>query len=162
MTEPGNRMSVGLDTALDLFGKVERDQAAVQRQVTPDVVFNFVVTAHALCDWIQKDPTLPAATKEAAAELAKTNEWLRACRDLANGSKHFSIDRYQPMVEHADASTGYGRGRFGVGPYGVGEWSIKVSWGGATYQALDLVVQVYEVWATFFRQHASQDAGTAA
>jgi hypothetical protein len=160
MTEAGKRMSIGLDTAFDLFAKVTRDRTAVEREVTPDAVFNFVVTAHALCDWVQKDPTILPTAKNSAATLARTNEWLLACRDLANGSKHFTIDRYEPMVQHADAGAGYGMGRYGAGPYGVGEWSIKVSWGGATHQALELVAQVHETWAAFFREHPP--AGDAA
>lgn len=156
MAEPGKRMSIGLDSALDLFGKVGRDRAAVERHVTPDAMFNFVVTAHALRDWVKQDPTISSHAKKAAEEMTESNEWLRACKDLANGNKHFVIDRYPPMVEHADAATGFGKGRYEAGPYGVGEWRIKVSWGGSTYDALDLVAGVHDTWAAFFRDHVRQ------
>ena len=162
MTEPGKRMSIGLDSAFDLFQKVGRDLTAVEREVTPDAVFNFVVTAHSLGDWVQKDPTVSPTAKQAAADLARTNEWLLACRDLANGNKHFGIGRYEPLVQHADAATGFGMGRYGSGAYGVGEWSIKVSWGGATHSALDLVRRVHEAWAAFFRDCVPQGSATAA
>ncbi len=162
VAQPGKRMSIGLDTASDLFRKVERDRTALEREVTPDAVFNFVVTAHALCDWVQKDPTLSRTAKLGAVDLARTNEWLRACRDLANGSKHFTIDRYHPLVEHADAASGYGRGRYGVGAYGGGEWCITISWDGNTYKALDLVARVCEAWTAFFQDQAMKDDGAVA
>jgi hypothetical protein len=154
-------MPIGLDSAFDLFRKVERDRAAVERDVTPDALFNFVVTAHSLTDWVQKDPTILPAAEEACASLAKTNDWLRACRDLANGSKHFAIDRYEPLVEHADAVSGYGVGRYGVGAYGQGEWRITVSWGGTTHDALAFVAEVTKVWTDFFREHAPAKGGAA-
>ena len=162
MSQPGKRMPIGLDSAHDLFRKVERDRAAVERAVTPDSLFNFVVTAHSLCDWVQKDPTISADAKEACANLAKTNNWLRACRDLANGSKHFAIDRYEPFVQHADVVSGYDVGRYGAGEYGRGEWQVTVSWDGNTHDALELVAKVAEIWTAFFREHAPDNGGAAA
>ena len=93
MVKPGKPMPIGLDSALDLFRKVQRDREAVEREVTPDCLFNFVVTAHSLCDWIPKDPAFSPTAGAACADLARNNPWLRARRDLANGSKHFTIDR---------------------------------------------------------------------
>ncbi len=153
MSQLGKRMPIGLDSAHDLFHKVQRDCATVEAQVTPDSLFNFVVTAHSLCDWVQKDSTILAEAKKACANLANTNPWLMACRDLANGSKHFAIDRYKPFVQHADAASGYGVGRYGAGEYGRGEWQVTVSWDGKTHDALELVAKVTETWTAFFREH---------
>jgi hypothetical protein len=155
-------MSIGLNTALDLYAKVLRDRAVVQDRVTPDALFNFVVTGHSLCEWVRKDPTLPQAARAAVDQFEATDEWIRACRDLANGNKHFAIDRYQPVVEHADAASGYGVGRFGVGPFGEGEWRIMISWDNVTHDALELVANVTKAWEEFFTRCGVVANGPAA
>ena len=48
----------GLLTARDLFEKLERDFEVLDGQVTSDAVFNFVVTAYHLCEWITEDPSI--------------------------------------------------------------------------------------------------------
>ena len=53
-------------------------------------------------------------------------------------------------------------GRFGAGEYGVGEWSITVSWDGTAHPALDLVHEVCETWRSFFREHSAPDDKSAA
>lgn len=147
-------MPSGFDSAHDLFAKVKRDHAAVELEVTPDAFFNFVVTAHCMRDWVDEDPAISADAKKACAVLVTANDWLRACRDLANGSKHFAIDRYEPLVENAGAASGFGMGRHGVGAYGHGEWSISVSWGGETHNALTFGAEVVKAWEMFFESHA--------
>ncbi|WP_189472964.1 hypothetical protein [Litchfieldella qijiaojingensis] len=157
MSNVGKRMPIGLDSALDLFRKVDRDRAVLSSKVTPDAFFNFVVTANSLVDWVKNDPAVSSLAKQECEKLVQSDQWLRACRDLANGSKHFVINRYEPMVEHADASSGYSKGRYGVGVYGQGEWSIIVSWNGGKYTALKFAEHVVDVWSTFFRNHDPTD-----
>ncbi|WP_152527055.1 hypothetical protein [Halomonas sp. PBN3] len=157
MSKIGKRFPIGFDSSLDVFRKVERDWADLNSNTTPDALFNFVVTAHSLVDWVQNDPGISDLAKRECEKLAKTDQWLRACRDLANGSKHFVINRYEPTVEYSDVSSGYGKGRYGVGVHGQGEWSIIVSWNGGRYPALKFADHVVDVWSTFFRNHDLTD-----
>jgi hypothetical protein len=60
-------------------------------------------------------------------------------------------------VEHADAATGYGVGRFGIGPYGEDEWRITISWDGRSHDALEFVAGVVESWQGFFQDRGVND-----
>ena len=53
----------------------------------------FFIRCLHLKDWLKADRTLADAVKRGAEELVNTDEWLRLCADVANGSKHLRIDR---------------------------------------------------------------------
>ena len=140
----------GLDTAADLYQKLRRDADRLEKLVTPDDFFNFVITAHSLCDWAERDPSL-SSTAHAAVANVRVTSWMQICRDLANGSKHFEVTTYNASVTGSHGDVGYGTGRYGVGAYGVGEWSITVEHDGSTHDALAVVVEVMAVWHDFFQ-----------
>ncbi|MBI9092451.1 MAG: hypothetical protein JEZ12_24810 [Desulfobacterium sp.] len=83
----------------DLLAKVVRDARRVHFSKSPenacDHLFNFCVTAHSLRDWCMKyldiEPKTPEANKFHTA--CNTNDNLRYCRDIANSSKHFGLDK---------------------------------------------------------------------
>jgi hypothetical protein len=146
-------MPIGFNSSLDLFHKVERDKEDLISVVTPDTFFNFVVTAHSLVDWVKNDRMVSEKARQECKKLAKNDQWLLACRELANGSKHFFINRSEPIVEKVEAFNGYGKGRYGTRDYGQGEWSITVSWDGKEYTALEFAEPIVSIWAAFFENY---------
>lgn len=122
-------MGTQIRTATDLFKKLKRDLALLDAEVTSDRFFNFVITARHLPEWSEKDPTYNGSAAINVAPL-KESPIFRACRDIADASKHFSLKQWrleQTNVAHVDSAQGFGTGRFGRGHFGVGEESISIS-----------------------------------
>lgn len=118
----------GLRTARDLFGKLVRDAALLDDQVTGDRMFNFVVTAMHLAEWIEKDPTMSVAPTE-LAEL-RVSPLLAACREIADALKHFDLEPRRASttdVVSVSTSQGYSVGRFGKGGFGADKEQITIT-----------------------------------
>ena len=148
-------LTYGLTTAADMLAKFRRERQRLLREVTSDDFFNFVVTAYHLIEWIEKDPSIPAAAKSDLA-CVRRDTFIATCRDLTNASKHFRLKaNYQNQVtSSASSERGYGLGRYGAGGFGVGEESITVELlDGTSFSALDLVDQVSRLWEAFFARH---------
>jgi len=144
----------GLQSALDLFNKVERELARLETAVSADTYFNFAITAYHICDWVEKDSTLPKAARRELESLRQQLP-IQICRDIANGSKHFGVNYSDPVVADATCVTGYGMGRYGKGAYGVGEPKIQVTLAdGSLLDGLDIARQAVQLWRTFFTKHA--------
>ena len=127
--------------------------ARLEAEVTSDTYFNFVITAYHLCDWIKADTTVPAGARAALGALRKQLP-IRVCRDLANGSKHFQLTYPDVIVADATCTTGFGVGRYGGGPFGVGEASIPVTLSdGTVLDGLGLARQATQLWRAFFAAH---------
>ena|SRR2546426_11520060 len=144
-----------LKTAADLLGKVKRDAALLDQEITSDRFFNFVVTAYSLIDWIRHDPTVPASAKTPSTIASiRNNPWLLLCGDAATGAKHFKLTTRAPTADKVSVASGWGVGRYGKGAYGAGEEQITVHLpDGTVYGALDLVGGVLKAWENFFDQH---------
>jgi hypothetical protein len=145
----------GLTSPPDLFAKLQRDADLLDKQVTSDCVFNFVVTGYSLIDWIKNDSRLPSSARNATATNTLYRD-LRICGDLANGCKHFVLGRNKrkAVTSAATTETGYGVGRFGKGGYGIGEESIVIRLNdGSTIDCLAFVRDVLSVWEKFFSAH---------
>ena len=146
----------GLQTARNLFEKLERDAQLLREEVSSDRFFNFVVTAYSLADWVHNDPNLPAAAKVDLGRVRAMTE-IQICRDLANASKHFQLNPKRnpnPTVAKAESEQGYGVGRYSVGGYGVGEEEITVSLSaGGSVNGLDVMEVVVRIWGQFFTKH---------
>lgn len=81
-----------LKTAEDLFRKLERDFNLMRaRPLDPDVCFNFFVTAEHLPEW-----HFGGDAKKAAAHR-DSKALLRVCSHLANGAKHFQVNRHSSV-----------------------------------------------------------------
>lgn len=152
----------GLRTAEDLCQKLRPDYETLRRQVTSDAVFNFVVTAHhLLTDWIDKDPSVDQAMKDKLRAKAQNSEALQMIRDLADGAKHFQIDRSMDMrlVESTSASSGFGIGRFGKGSYGTAEESaIFTRNNGEPMNILELAKTIMVLCDEFFPAGAAPNS----
>jgi hypothetical protein len=116
----------GLMTSRDLLAKLERELGRLETEVSADTYFNFVMTAYHLCDWIKNDPRVPVAAKTALPAFRKLLP-IRVCRDIANGSKHFTLTYSNVIVADATCVVAYGTGRFGHGAFGTGESEIQVT-----------------------------------
>ncbi|GED43677.1 hypothetical protein [Cobetia marina] len=94
-----NKMSIlpVLDSPNDLLMKLCRESmrtyTAKSIEEVSDHFFNFCITAHAHRDWIIKYSDLD---KKSVHCYFNQYETLRMCRDIANASKHFGLDRQKP------------------------------------------------------------------
>jgi hypothetical protein len=138
----------------DLLGKLEREMARLEAEVSPDTYFNFAITAYHLCDWIKNDPRVSASARGALEPLRKQLP-IRVFRDLANGSKHFQLTYPNTIVVDATCTTGFGVGRYGKGAYGQGERAIQVTLSDGTLRdGLALAREATTLWQTFFTANA--------
>ena len=146
-------LTYGLSSANGLLGKLRRDAALFDEEVTSDRFFNFVVTGYSLIDWVKNDPSVPTAAKSAVSSLY-SDAWLKVCGDLATASKHFILTMRVPVTADASSKRGWGCGRLGKGGWGQGEESIVVMLNdGASYSGLDLVSGVLQTWERFFTSY---------
>jgi len=149
----------GLNSAVDLFHKLQRDAERLNREVTSDAFFNFVITGYSLVDWIKNDPVMPASTKTTAVRDGLYREpWLKVCGDLANASKHFMLTHRVPVTTEAKSTSGYGMGRCGAGAFNIGEETIEIQVRDekgieSEWTALEFVTGVIQVWLGFFARH---------
>ena len=148
-------LTYGLLSARSLYEKLQRDAEALEEEVNSDRFFNFVVTGYSLIDWVKKDPSVPQKVQTAAKNIYKDInhdqwKWIKRCRDLANASKHFTLN-YPPITSSATSEQGFGQGRYGRGGFGLGEESIEVTLtDGSNFDCLELVEGVMKTWNDFF------------
>lgn len=149
-------LRAALKTPSDLFEKLKRDARILQDQVSSDGLFNFVVTAHSLHDWIQKDPNAPKSAKSALT-THRASELLKICRDIANANKHFELNtssKNKSVTRVVESKSGFGIGRYGAGPFGIGEESIEITLqDGAAFNLLQFSKDVEKAWSRFFAKH---------
>ncbi len=147
--------TIGLETAKDLRDKLRRDSVLLDKEVTSDALFNFVVTGYSLIDWIKHDSNVPshARSSEEITNLYE-DKWLKVCGDLATSAKHFKITKRKPVIDATKSREGWGMGRYGKVGYGVGEVSIMVMLSdGSEFSALELMNGVLASWDVFFSKH---------
>jgi hypothetical protein len=149
-------LTFGLSTVRDLFAKLRRDAALLDETVTTDRFFNFVVTGYSMIDWVKNDPSVPKTAKDSAAvQRLYDDTWIKTCGDLATAVKHFSLTKRKPIASSATSDKGYGAGRYGKGPYGVGEASIRIELtDGSAFDCFDLVKGVIDTWDRYFKIYA--------
>jgi hypothetical protein len=148
-------LTFGLQDANDMLAKLHHEHEGLEQEVTSYNLFNFVVTAYHLTDWVEKDPVMPPAAKRELASI-RDDTYIAVCRDLANANKHFKLNRnYTDRVtSEARSKRGFGVGRFGAGPFGRGEESITIVLTDATeHDALALARSVIDIWDAFFARH---------
>ena len=142
----------GISTAKDLFEKLKRDAAILDKEVSSDAFFNFVITGYSLIDWVKKDSSIPHA--KADIDALYSNKWLKICGDLATSAKHFVFTNRKPITSSSTSRQGYGIGRYKKGAYGVGEELIAVSLtDGSEISSLEIVLNVIDTWQLYFTKH---------
>ena len=123
--------SYGFEKPSDLYQTLKRDAQEIDKESTPDRVFNFALTAyHLLEDWIRKSGA-PKEVKKKIKDFqvnATDINPFNICRDIANGSKHFFLDgknkakKVVKDINTQQAGYGYRYGSF----YGGAEHAIKI------------------------------------
>jgi len=168
-----DRKRLGLERPADLLSKLrwEIDQVMVPTDhgaVASYRAFNCAVTAWSICDWVWNaaapDPrgTLPAESpnpnangSEPLASLLRDQcRELAICQQLANGSKHFTLDRYNDETlssyrsrgVHVDCSED-GKRRL-VPAYGV-----LIVDGERIYNDILLFTVACNYWIGFFKRY---------
>jgi hypothetical protein len=101
-------LTYGLKSPRDLFEKVKRDAQLLVQDLTSDKFFNFVVTGYSIIDWVKNDPSISQPVKSAVINLY-TDPWIKVCGDLANASKHFTLDepKRTPITASAESHKGH-------------------------------------------------------
>jgi hypothetical protein len=148
-------LTFGLKTPRDMLGKLKREHARLENEVTGDDLMNFVISGYHLIDWIRNNASVSSAVT-ADAKLMYDNTYVAVCRDLANGSKHFELksDYKDRVTDKTSVISGYGTGRYGKDAYGVGEPSIIiVLTDGQRFDALQFGKEVIAAWEGFFVKH---------
>ena len=146
-------LTYGLLSARSLYEKLQRDAKALEEEVNSDRFFNFVVTGYSLIDWVKKDPSVPKKAQTAVKKIRR-DQSIKTCKDLANASKHFTLDYPNPITSSATSEQGFGAARYGLGGFGLGEERIKVTLtDGSSFDCLKLVDGVMNTWKNFFSLH---------
>ena len=116
-----------INNSHDLYKKLEIDYTVLEEEVNAYSVFNFVVTAFHLHEWIQKDNNISKVKKRFLSKTIINSDEFKICADLANSSKHFNRKiGNNKIVNKTEMKKGYGIGRYGKGAYGIGEESIVI------------------------------------
>jgi len=89
-------LTFGLQTPRDLLGKLKRDAALLNEEVTDDRFFNFVVTGYSIIDWVKKGDFSDTVTT-AVWEMHKEQS-IKICGDIAIASKHFKLKTRDPIT----------------------------------------------------------------
>ncbi len=107
-----------LQTPLDLLRKLGRELLAFRQDAErqSDHAYNFAITAWHLTDWLwQYDKAQnPGAEKcfgcasrrSFQAKICEQSPDIKICTELANGSKHFHVEKHNKVVESAEVSAG--------------------------------------------------------
>lgn len=127
----------------DLLQKAKFDFSKLDAQVNSYDLFNCLCTVNHIPDWIEKDSGVAESVKEAAASLCQNNQNISVVRQLCNRAKHFTRQDFSPNTKQ---QTGYGAGRYGKGPYGVGEPTYAVEVNGEMVNVLNLMRAVIGEW----------------
>jgi hypothetical protein len=163
-------------TSEDFLVKLEADYADFKLQ--PDAArhaLNCIITAYHLIewvwgDWLKKDYVTrqslgctQCAEGRSCIDIFKERlaavEWpsLTVVQAIANGAKHFRIEKGS-VVETTQRITGYGKGPYGVGPFG--RPYLLIDYGTEAPQrwttADQLLDDTLEFWRKFFKTYRSK------
>lgn len=136
-----------LRTPTDMLRKAERELARFQSEFNIDNLFNFVVTAYHIQDYVRAT----AAAPQAALESLLADPDLKACRDLCDKGKHVRltkrVDPDTDMVDGCFSGAAFGELAFSEGD----EW--KLVYDDRTVEVRSLAERVIRKWKSFFSRH---------
>ena len=105
------------------FQNLEKIFGRINGRLHKDVLEEFFKTAYHLIEITEKDEGTSLVQKTMAAALRQDID-MKIYRDIANASKHFSLDPKRnpsPTDDRTSTCEGFGVGRFGKSGYGIGE-----------------------------------------
>lgn len=168
-----DRKRVGLERPSDLLAKLHWEIEQLRLPVDQEAIasyraFNCAVTAWSICDWVwhaaapelrerfrAESPNPNANGSEPLASLVRErSRELVICQQLANGSKHFILDRHNdPTVSSCrlpgvvfDFSDGLKR-------QGIPTHSVLILDGDRTYLDVFIFYVAYDFWTEFFKRY---------
>ena len=140
-----------LENSLDLLRKAQHDFAQLDREVNSYDLFNFLCTVNHLADWAERERGLPRGFKHHVARLRKKLE-IRTIAALCNRAKHFERRKDSPSPSTKVARV-WSAGRYGKGPWGVGEPTYEVEVEGVMKDLLGFARSVLDEWEDVFKRH---------
>jgi hypothetical protein len=143
----------GIENPGDYLAKLEREYARFKSEPEcdhPDHIFNFMVTAHALLEYVVK---LAPQHSNAVGQLAGTGP-MQLCRDIGNRSKHVTLTRNNRLnPESYEESGAIGGAPINAVPINGGSrWKVGYP-GRDWFDAEEVVDQVMFGWRSFFQQN---------
>ncbi len=148
-------LTAGVKTPRDMLGKLHKEHGRLETEVSSGDLMNFAITGYHMIEWIKKHPSSSGGAKSDLEGMYR-NPDIGVCRDIANESKHFELrTNYEDRVtDKTSATSGFGAGRYGMGPYGIGEESIVVVLlDGTRFDSLTWAQRVVDAWDSFFSKH---------
>jgi hypothetical protein len=142
-----------LQTAEDLFAKLKWELEELRKDPSnPWRAYNFLVTAEHLPDWVKN------------RSLRKKDALLRVCSHLANGGKHFDVDRHS-SVSSAERDGVFEEGAFEKGVFE--EW-LKITLepdeakelGCNEVDAVFLAERLVKWWSQYFENRKQSGSAT--
>ncbi|WP_128595348.1 hypothetical protein [Paraburkholderia kirstenboschensis] len=146
---------------VSLLAKVIRDGDALilalrdcNESAVHDSLFNFSVSAFHLVDWVKK---LRPDLEQKVNDLLNGSEPLRACRDLANASKHVILKldegpykQYPPVLQDAvKRSAPAATSTPNTPALPPQPWRLKVQMQDRTIRVEEIVEEVIDQWQRF-------------
>lgn len=150
----------------DLFAKLKREADRFDRDPNGDNLFNTMVTAWSLADWILKDitptpsmvPDLLLLTgkvrHDGRRDPSKMDPMMQICQDVADASKHGVLDRARVVVSQVRPTTStYGNAIYGFTAYGDLTLRYAIFAHGSLYDARDVITAVVDLYEAFFTKY---------
>ncbi|WP_158756201.1 hypothetical protein [Dyella sp. S184] len=91
-----------VDRLLDLVNAKDQEAALGGILAFQDVLVFACQGMWHIRDWVLNDPYFAARDKAALRREIESNQYLLVCADLANGSKHFVLDRPHTSIRESD------------------------------------------------------------
>jgi phosphoglycolate phosphatase-like HAD superfamily hydrolase len=137
-----------LSTPRHMLDKAHREYQRLRQCFDIDNVFNFLVTANHIRDYVQRLGTVPQSTLDAFLQ----DQDIKDCRDLCDKGKHVILTkRTDPTARVINSHVGVGK--VGEMMVGAGDTWLLES-GGRKVDVGRLAERVIKKWESFFSTHA--------
>ena len=150
----------GFSNPRDLFEKLKRDAQKLDTSTSADSLFNFVITAWHLQEWVENGPAQSDTRLRTAIRDLRDADELQICRSLANSSKHFKLrpgsDAGVTGIEIEIISEGAIPGRMRPGYIVLGSVPQEeqvISRNGSRVRVNSFVTRVIAIYEDFFMEH---------
>ena len=138
-----------LSTPMHMLDKTRREHHRLQDEVNIDNVFNFMVTANHIRDYVKKSGAVPEPILNAFFQ----EQDMLDCQDLCNKGKHMTLERNRPDPSTRIMSSQIGAGYIGEMVVGSGDTWLLVS-GDRKVDIVELADRVLHKLESFFSKHS--------
>jgi hypothetical protein len=131
-----------------MLDKAHREHKRLREHFDIDNVFNFLITANHIRDYVERLGSVP---QQALGAFLKDQD-LKDCRDLCDKGKHVTLTK-RPDPSTRIKHSQIGAGMMGDMMVGAGDTWYLVS-GGREVDVERLADRVIQKWETFFSTHS--------